>query len=336
MGYGGDLIWTGVLKALNEETGRPMTVVHKPRLTDLLAGRLYDATVSLADSPIFRNNPRLRFNEAKPRGLAARTMDLALSALLKPWPLKTAFEKYIFRRAERLYREGGPRYVHVDMAIHSYAERQLADRFIWKQGGHATAVIARRFTKHTPERTCEIYFSEVEENAIDQFLATKRVASPFIALDNGTNRDWFGDLRAWPAERWQETVDRLRADRPDISVVQIGLESAPPLDGVVDLRGQTNFREAALVIKRSALFIGTEGGPMHAARAVEARSVILWGGVTLPEFAGYPDHHRVVCAYAPCAPCGLLGCCNKGHICMKDITVDDALAAIDMELETTT
>ncbi len=65
-------------------------------------------------------------------------------------------------------------------------------------------------------------------------------------------------------------MDRLKIERPNLQIVQIGLKSAQPLTSVVDLRGLTTFREAALVLPEAALFVGAEGGMMHAANAVSA------------------------------------------------------------------
>src|SRR5690606_34261146 len=122
----------------------------------------------------------------------------------------------------------------------------------------------------------------------------------FVAVEPDSNRDWFGDLRSWPLERWQLLCDRLRRERPDLPVVQVGLGRSGILSGTLDLTKRTSFRQAALVLSRSALFIGTESGLMHAARAVEAPSLILWGGITLPEFIGYPDRQTTICKRVAC------------------------------------
>ncbi len=110
-------------------------------------------------------------------------------------------------------------------------------------------------------------------------------------------------------------------------VVQIGLGRSGILSGAVDLTVKTDFRGAARVIREAALFIGTEGGLMHAARAVDARALILWGGITLPEFIGYPDHQTTICKHVECAPCGNAGWCDYGHRCMQEITVDEVFDA---------
>ena len=49
--------------------------------------------------------------------------------------------------------------------------------------------------------------------------------------------------------------------------------------------------------------------------------------MTLPEFAGYPDSHRIICHRVRCAPCGQFGWCDNGHICMREISVEETLTA---------
>ena len=157
------------------------------------------------------------------------------------------------------------------------------------------------------------------------------ISGGFIVVEPHTNREWFGDLRSWPFDRWQALVARLRAARPELSIVQVGLDDGVLLDGAVDLRGRSTFREAAMILRRSDLFIGTESGLMHAANAVDARAIIIWGGVTLPEFAGYPDQQKVLCSYVDCAPCGQFGWCDNDHVCMRSIGVN---AVFDAVMET--
>ena len=105
------------------------------------------------------------------------------------------------------------------------------------------------------------------------------------------------------------------------------------LKGAKDLTNRTTFREAALIIKHSQLFVGTEGGLMHAAAAVDKRALILWGGITVPSFAGYPSLHDIICKHVSCSPCGNLGWCDNGKKCMKDITVKEVLERLFLSLE---
>ena len=328
MGYGGDLIWSGVFRALRAHDGRPVLIANTPKLSDILAGRLYDRSANLADRTVFAGNPNVIFPAVVSKPAALRWLDTAFAALLKGTSLRRAYERWVVGRAIRRTSVDAPRMVHVDMLIHSYAERETRKNFVWKKGGHAIATVSRGFGVLPESVRPELYLADSERRRVADIVAQSGISSPYVVLEPDSNREWFGDLRAWPRERWIALATRLRNARPDITLVQVGVPDSPTIPSAVDLRGQTTFREAAAVIQNSALFIGTEGGLMHAARAVDARAVILWGGVTLPEFAGYPDSHRIVCHRVSCAPCGQFGWCDNGHICMREITVEETLSAV--------
>lgn len=324
MGFGGHLIWSGVIKALEESDKRKPVICKRPHLSDLLQGRLYDGYSSLSRDPIFTNNPRVQFNAviSTHKPLLLRILDGLFLILIRPDFVIKRYERFVFGLSEKRFLKGEDRLVHVDFRIHSYAEKQTRKHMIWKTGGHAIQVIARNFKLERVKPTCEMTFLPEEERAVAELIEKEKLGS-FIVFDPDTNQDWFGNLRAWSFEKWQALVERIKASHPDISLVQIGHKKSRLLSNVKDLRGLTSFREAALVIKRSKLFIGTEGGLMHAAKAVNAKAIILWGGVTLPEFAGYPNSQETVCKYVDCAPCGQLGWCDNGVKCMESIEVNE-------------
>ena len=81
--------------------------------------------------------------------------------------------------------------------------------------------------------------------------------------------------KEWDPTRFQTVIDTLKSE---FNFVQIGSRSDFPLNDVRDLRGKTSIRETAAVLKNSILFIGLVWAPMHIARAVDCRSVIVYGG----------------------------------------------------------
>src|SRR5947209_3872376 len=121
MGYGGDLIWSGVFRELHARDGRPVIVANTPKLSDLLVGRTHDRGASFSDRPIFLGNPCVAFLTAKPKGRPTRMLDLAFAGFLKVTGLRKAYERTIFALTERFRNPDMGRVVHVDMLIHSYA-----------------------------------------------------------------------------------------------------------------------------------------------------------------------------------------------------------------------
>ena len=110
----------------------------------------------------------------------------------------------------------------------------------------------------------------------------------------------------------------------------------------MDLRGQTSLRETAAILASSQLFVGQVGFLMHLARAVDCRSVIVYGGRETPEQSGYPCNVNL---YSPvaCSPCWRLNSCPFDRICLDMINADDVIAGVEQQvaragatLETTT
>jgi ADP-heptose:LPS heptosyltransferase len=122
----------------------------------------------------------------------------------------------------------------------------------------------------------------------------------YIAIEPNGKTDYFGHNRLWFFERWQLLVDRLSESS---EIIQVGGGTGSSLENVKDLSGKLTFRETAWVISQSKLFVGTIGGLMHAARAVEIKSVILYSGTEKVDMAGYSENVNLIMP-VDCSPCG--------------------------------
>ena len=129
--------------------------------------------------------------------------------------------------------------------------------------------------------------------------------------------------REWYPQRFQELCAQLRSD---VRVVQIGSSSDMKLEGAIDLRGKTSLRQTAAVLANSLVFIGLVGFVMHLARAVDCRSVIIYGGREKPAITGYVANRNLY-AQVRCAPCWLRNPCDFNRKCMDMISVDQVIAA---------
>jgi hypothetical protein len=328
MGYGGNLIWTSVIKTLHERDGRPLGLVKLPGPSDLIAGRLYDCGSSFENDEIFRHNPRVVFPLARAKSAYARLFDSLFFRALTLTGMLNFYERSVFAQSEKAAAGGALRLLHINMRIHSYAARQTARRMIWKRQPRAAEAVLANFGFGPASEDCELYLTDAEFAAADALIVREGISRGFVIVEPETNRDYFGELRAWPRDRWVALVRKIQTAHPALAFVQIGIRRGAPLSDVVDLRGETDFRIACALLKRSLLFVGTEGGLMHAANAVGAKALILWGGVTMPEFVGYPSRQRTICKRVACAPCGQLGWCDNGHICMQGISVDEVAVAV--------
>lgn len=327
MGLGGHLLWTSVIRTLHEASGRPVRVCHTPLVSDLAAGRLYCGDVSLAGDPVFLHNPRVECPPARPKRPAVRAIDRAVHAAIRRLGLERAYEWVVWSLSAARARRTGQFDAHLDLKRHSYVAREDPHRMVWKAGGHIIDIILANYGTKARDHRCEMYFSDREEDEVRALRASHALEGDYVVIEPNSNQTWYGDLRAWPLERWQPVVDDIVvAGRAP--VVQIGEAGRPVLERVVDLTGRLTFRIAVLVLRHARLFLGLDGGLMNAANAVGTPAVIVWGGTALPEFAGYPDLHTIICRYVDCAPCGLRGGCPYDKKCLTQIGVDEVRAHV--------
>ena len=324
MGYGGHLIWTGVFRNINISENKPVFVAGRPQLTDLLCGRLFNSKISFQTDIIFKDNPRLIFNNIYNQNSFQKLMNSIFNRLLRFNRINFLYESILFAISEIKSKYLPYHIVHVDLLIHSYVKKILPDRYIWVNNMHWIDYLTARFVVKEKEVSHpELFFHIDEKKEIKHFIIQQNFRKQFIVVEPNTKSSFFGNLRDWPMERWQIIIERLNESFPLLDILQVGLDNSNRLPGTIDLRGMTTFRQCVLLIKNSILFLGSEGGLTHAARSINADSIIIWGGISLPDFAGYLDNQRVISKYVECAPCGNLGWCNNDHICMKNISVNE-------------
>ncbi|HYF61881.1 MAG TPA: glycosyltransferase family 9 protein [Herpetosiphonaceae bacterium] len=135
--------------------------------------------------------------------------------------------------------------------------------------------------------------------------------------------------KEWYPARMQEVVSGLRRRH---SVIQLGSPDDPPMEGALDYRGKTSLRESAAILSQSLVFISAVGFLMHLARAVDCRSVVVFGGREHPGQSGYGCNENLF-SPVPCAPCWLWNSCPYDRMCMQRITAGAVLAAAERQIE---
>jgi len=209
----------------------------------------------------------------------------------------------------------------------SYAVSCTPERFVFKSG-NAIMMLCKRFGCEvaSPPRP-ELFFTEEERQRAARWTEG---LGDFIALEPHAKDDYTPN-KSWFFERWQAVVDHVSEL---ITVVQVGLPGKALLKRVVDFRGIGSFRDTACLLGGAKLFVGTDGGLMHAAQAVGIDSVILYGGYTPIELTAYNNNINIY-HHVACAPCGLRIECPFHKKCLASIQVEEVVAAITGKLENT-
>jgi len=175
-----------------------------------------------------------------------------------------------------------------------------------------------------------------------QELARAGIAEtdPLVAVHPGASKT----PRAWHPERFGQLA-REAAKLVSGRVVVLGSAADAPLARIildvsgalgVDLTGRTNVREMAAVCERSALFLGSDSGPMHVAAAVGTPVVAIFGPGRPEKTAPFvpPGRCSVLTRRFPCSPCrqDFFKECEPAPsgkpYCLEEIPVAEALEAV--------
>jgi heptosyltransferase-2/heptosyltransferase-3 len=163
-----------------------------------------------------------------------------------------------------------------------------------------------------------------------------------VLLHPGTG----GPAKLWFPQRWAAVADAL-ADL-DVRLVVTG---GPGEEALVEdvagrmrtrpltLAGRTTVGQLAALLRRSALALGVDSGPLHLAAAQGVPTLHLYGPSDAGRFGpwGDPARHVVIRADLWCSPCGVFSVCPRGLArpeCMEQIDVGRVIAQARRQLDT--
>ncbi len=140
----------------------------------------------------------------------------------------------------------------------------------------------------------------------------------------------FGPAKRWPVEHFA-ALGRMLADdgyaiwilgspndRPIAAALVAALGSAVP--GVADLTGRTDLGSAIDLLSAATLVVSNDSGLMHAAAAVGARLVALFGSSSPAYTPPLSPTARIARIDIACSPCFKREC-PLGHFkCMRELT----------------
>ena len=172
-----------------------------------------------------------------------------------------------------------------------------------------------------------------DEQMADRLFQEWRIGpgEKIVALHAGAN--W--KLKRWPSGQFAQLADNL-AERYGAKLLFVGTEEDRPLIlGILGrmktpafvAAGRTTFRQLGALLKKIALLISNDSGPLHLGIAVGTPVIALFGP-TDPVLTGPPVGSRAVTLF------GSIGCpvpCYRLHcpvnLCMQKITVQQVLDA---------
>lgn len=189
----------------------------------------------------------------------------------------------------------------------------------------------------TRKKSLSLSASKEAEETIQKFLREKGVKSGEMLI--GIHPGGYYITQRWLPERFAEVANRLiqkhkariilmggPKEEKLIAEIEAGMTQQP-----ISVVNQPLGNLLAL-IQACQLLICNNSGPLHMATAVGTPTVSTMGP-TIPE-RWWPrgDEHQVIRKNLPCMPCNEGYCRLKTLDCMKSITVEDMLKAVERQL----
>jgi ADP-heptose:LPS heptosyltransferase len=143
--------------------------------------------------------------------------------------------------------------------------------------------------------------------------------TPFIAIHAGSATTILAQAKRWPSEKYAELIRLMRNELPqeivllegpdeegvaaDImrAVAQQSLGIAIP--GLYSMKLTGPLSEAAAILERAAIYVGSDSGLAHLAGAVGTRAVTLFAPADPERVCPFGQRDLVIQPDDPCAPC---------------------------------
>ncbi len=194
---------------------------------------------------------------------------------------------------------------------------------------------------YDPDLLLELHISDPAKKKAQSLLEAEWINEHMtvVGINIAASDKWRS--KNWPVESIARLCDLLSLR--NIRVVLTGTDKDKPLAAELVkltrskpaiLVGKTSLMELAWVIKRCQVYVSPDSSPLHLAASVRTPFVALFGPTTSRRHL--PPSRNCVVLERPlsCAPCYSGICKIFTHACMKDISPEEVLAAIDRLMET--
>ena len=183
-----------------------------------------------------------------------------------------------------------------------------------------------------------VVFPEEEQAMAGRFAQGGLTATDVVVGINPGST--YGGAKRWLPERFAEVTERLcrtirESREQQVSVVIFGAKGEERLGQEIAARlssrslvlsGATTIRELMAAVKRCAMLLTNDTGPMHIASAFQVPVVAIFGPTDWRTTSPFESAHAIVRQPVDCAPCQLREC-PIDHRCMTRVSVEQVYEA---------
>ncbi|RME78307.1 MAG: glycosyltransferase family 9 protein [Planctomycetota bacterium] len=236
----------------------------------------------------------------------------------------------------------------------SYFYPQKGEDFpLFPEGSHAlerAMDLARPLGIQGEVGPMEIYPSKKDEDFVESFLKQENIRQPFAVFHPGCYQSRVKKFhhitikKIWPIENYTKLGERLYQEQGILPMLSAAGKGEIRLAKEIMKNSKVPFvlcpdfdiLQLAALLKRAALLVTVDTGPMHVGAAMETPLVALFGPTPLSLTRPWTKGPcQVLWKGIECSPCRGKGIKCKDNICMKKITVDEVLEAAKKVLEKT-
>jgi heptosyltransferase-2 len=149
----------------------------------------------------------------------------------------------------------------------------------------------------------------------------------------------YGTTKRWPTEHFANLAQKLISNEPHAHIILLGSKSdhvlgesiktqTKNLPGIHNWCGDTSLDEAIALIGMSKALLSNDSGLMHIGAALKVSQVAIFGSSDPHHTPPLSDKAKILWLNLPCSPCHKREC-PLGHLkCLRDISPDNVLNAI--------
>ena len=156
--------------------------------------------------------------------------------------------------------------------------------------------------------------------------------------------------RRWPKQQFAELIDRMAEHWPDALILITGspgeyeyvdhVRLMSRTSRAINFAGQVRFSELPALYSVADVMITNDSGPGHFAAVTRLKTVVLFGPETPALYGALGGRSIPITAELACSPCVSAANHRKtactDNVCMRAITVNQVMAAVQKQLEVKT
>ena len=218
-----------------------------------------------------------------------------------------------------------------------FLHKKIKPNTKWQHKIEDNLDVVRSMGVDTKNKDLEIHTTaEAEQRINKELLKNKVLQNKFIVCMHAVSQHV---TQRWYQERFAEVADKLIKDNEakivftgrteDTAYIDEILKKMKYNEDAINLAGKTSFHELVGVIKAANVVISIDTSVIHIASALNKPLVALFGP-TIPTFWG-PKNTRSITLWKQevCTGCRNASCMIKTNECMKHITTQDVLQAVE-------